>query len=168
MFCSSVFLRHSFLFVSAHQCESEVSEKSPSKHRVSFLEQHDFEKCSLGLYHRDYLSSFNNLDLGLLLFLLKNIVEVLAWGRSLHRFVHNGGYTAVLLARIRPYCTGIQIHCFTLECPPLLLWISLREFQNGGIVLRSSVSTIKRSQIQLPPAFNAYPMSIPGKTFVPN
>ena len=142
--------QRSFSFISAHQCDSEVSENRISEHRVLFLVQHDI--CNLPQYFTNLVDIQHlDLDLGLLLFLLDNFVEGLAWGRSplcTQRWI-----TAVLLVRFRSSCIGIQIRCFSLHPPPLL---------------RSSESTIKRLPAQPLSAFKAYPIKIPRRTCVPN
>ena len=104
-----------------------------------------------------------DLDLDLL---LKTFVEIIAWGRlplCTQRWI-----TVVLIANFRPVLHG---NTNSLS----LFWMSTSFDLNfftwipdGGIVLRSSGSTVDGSPVQLLTAFNAYPMNFPGKIFVPN
>ena len=157
----------SFSFVSGHQCYSEVSENRPSEHGVPSSEQHDSDIFNLQEYNRNLVELQHlDLNLALLLIFLKDIVEILAWGRlplCTQRWI-----TAVLLARFRP---SSMMNTNSLS----LFWMStsfdlnlLTLISECDIALKSFVSTLNRSPVQLLASFKAYPIYIPGKTFVPN
>ena len=95
-------------------------------------------------------------------FLLKNFVEILAWDHSpLYTVVDNGCPSC----KMSPVLQGNAPSLFLFRMSTsfelnLLTWVP-----DGGIVLRSSVSSIKRSPVQLLTAVKAYPMNW---TFLPN
>ena len=153
--------------VDINECKSQVSDIRPSEHGVSFSEQHDSDLCNFP-WRSMNLVELRHLDLDLGLFFVS--AEECCWDsrtRSLSALytlvddgwpsckispVVHGNTTSLFLLRIS---TSVDLDLFT--------WIS-----DGGILCGSSVSTIQRSPEQLPPAFKAYPMNIPRRTFVPN
>ena len=75
----------SFSFVSGHQCNADVSVNRPSEHGVSSSEEHDSDSyIHIISHYAPEILNIWDLDLGLLLFLLKNVVEIIA-----PRFVHS-------------------------------------------------------------------------------
>ena len=56
---------------------SKVAENRPSDHRGSSVEQHDSDTCCIPEHSRNLVKLRHlDLDLGLLLFLLKNVAEI--------------------------------------------------------------------------------------------
>ena len=67
-----------FVLVFGHHCNSEVSENRALEQRVSSLGQHDSDKCNVPLYSTNLVELRDlDLDLGLLLLLLKIFFEIL-------------------------------------------------------------------------------------------
>ena len=98
-------LRGLFLFVSEHRYNSEVSENRPTEHKVSSLEQHDFDKflktSVISHNTHEIWSSFKIWTWISAFFVFwRFVVEFVAWSRL--RLCTQRWITAVLLAKFRP------------------------------------------------------------------
>ena len=155
--CPMIQVNAWFSFGSGLLCNSEVSGKSsfwtefrPWRNLVPiYVTSQNTPEILLSCKIRTYIS-------GISCFFWRRFLICLPCGRTplgTQRWT-----TASILANFRPEPNGKR-HSLSL------LWLStsfdtnrFTRISDGGIVLRSFVSAINRTPVQLPPAFNAYPM----------
>ena len=116
------------LFVSDHHDDSERIGKSSLATKSIVLWSNMTPICVITDITPEIFASFKIwLRIFGFSFFWQVFLESLAWRH--HPLSIQRWKTAVLLARFRPLYMGVQFHCLLSECPLLLVWIFVREFQ---------------------------------------